>query len=112
MAGALPSRVGPVRSAAAVRILTAGGRRARSCSEHAGCHAARALALACRPGLRGPAARARYRVELDERNVDGVLAVFFIDGGATAVAHLEALVAWLDGAGRRPEPPPARDGLG
>jgi hypothetical protein len=65
--------------------------------------------------VRDCAARLRargYRVELDERNVDGVLAVFFIDGEATAVAHLEALVAWLDGAGRRPEPPPARDGLG
>lgn len=57
--------------------------------------------------------RARgYRVELEERNVDGVLAVFLIDGEAAAVAHLEALVAWLDGAGRRPEPPAARDGLG
>ena len=46
-----------------------------------------------------------YRVELDERNVDGVLAVFFIEGEPAAVAHLEALVAWLDGGGRRPEPP-------
>jgi hypothetical protein len=68
--------------------------------------------IGVRSGTAWPGCARGYRVEPDERNVDGVLAVFFIDGEATAVAHLEALVAWLDGAGRRPEPPPARDGLG
>lgn len=53
-----------------------------------------------------------YRVELEERDADGVLAVFVIDGEPAAVAHLEALTAWLDRGGRGPELPPARDGLG
>ena len=49
-----------------------------------------------------------YWIELDERDADGVLAVFVIEGEPAAVAHLEAFVAWLNGGGGRPAPLPAR----
>ena len=53
-----------------------------------------------------------YRIGLDERDADGVLAVFVLEGEPAAVGHLEALIAWLDRGGRRPKLPPAREGLG
>lgn len=49
-----------------------------------------------------------YQVELEERDADGVLAVFVIEGEPAAVVHLEALIVWLDRGGRRPELPPWR----